>query len=224
MHLQNKVVCFLGDSITEGVGVEDRENNRYDNRLKKEYQLKMVYNYGISGTRLAHQNFPSEKPRYDLCFAGRSCDLEKSADIVVVYGGVNDYIHGDAPVGTLQDTTPATFCGGVDFLMRNLKECHPTAQVVFLTPAHCCFEDLVDEKPSPRPNKKADAKPLEWYVRVIEQKGKEYGIPVLNLFETLGINPNCQADRETYTVDGLHFNDLGHAVLAKRIGAFLEAL
>lgn len=31
MTLEGKIIDFLGDSITEGVGVEDCENNRYDN-------------------------------------------------------------------------------------------------------------------------------------------------------------------------------------------------
>ena len=86
MKLEGKIVDFLGDSITEGVGVKDCENNRYDNRIKKQCNLKVAYNYGISGTRIAHQRKPSEKPRYDLCFCGRAYDLIPKADVVVVYG------------------------------------------------------------------------------------------------------------------------------------------
>ena len=40
MTLEGKIIDFLGDSITEGVGVVDRENNRYDNVLKKTCNLK----------------------------------------------------------------------------------------------------------------------------------------------------------------------------------------
>lgn len=99
MELKGKIIDFLGDSITEGVGVRDIENNRYDNILKRKYGLKAVYNYGIGGTRYAHQSKPSLKPRHDLCFCGRAFNLNPDADIIVVYGGVNDYIHGDAPIG-----------------------------------------------------------------------------------------------------------------------------
>ncbi len=62
MVLYNKKVNFLGDSITEGSGVSDIENCRYDNRLKATYFLT-TNNYGIGGTRLAHQTACSEKPR-----------------------------------------------------------------------------------------------------------------------------------------------------------------
>ena len=117
MKLEGKRVAFLGDSITEGTGVTD-QNNRYDNVLKKICNLGATFNYGIGGSRLAHQMVPSEKPRYDLCFCGRAFNIDKSAEIIVVYGGVNDYIHGDAYIGKKGDTTPATFRGAVYYLMN----------------------------------------------------------------------------------------------------------
>lgn len=223
MDLSGKVINFLGDSITEGVGVADL-NNRYDNRLKVMLNLKETYNYGISGTRLAHQRIPSEKPRYDLCFCGRAYCLNKSADLIVVYGGVNDWIHGDAPFGEMSDATPVSFCGGVEFLMTFLKDEYPNTEIVFMTPAHAFYNGLSDKTASARPMKCADAKPLIEYVRVIVQKGKEHNIPVLNLYEKLGIDPNDEKQKSEFTADGLHFNDNGHAVLAEKLAEFLEAL
>ena len=130
MDIKGFKVNFLGDSITEGIGVEDQQTCRYDNIIAKTYQLSAVNNYSISGTRLAHQIHPSEKPRYDLCFCGRAYDMDESADMVIVYGGVNDYIHGDAPFGQIGDTTPATFCGGVYFLMKYLKETYTNKPII----------------------------------------------------------------------------------------------
>lgn len=224
MELKGKIIDFLGDSITEGVGVNDIENCRYDNLLHKRFELAAHYNYGIGGTRLAHQTEPSEKPRYDLCFCGRAYNLDRSADLIVVYGGVNDYIHGDAYFGSMEDRTPATFCGAVYFLMNLLKTEYPGKDIVFMTPAHMHFKGVSDSLVCPRPMKKPDAKPLQAYVDVIKARGEELGIPVLDLFEKLPIDPNNESDREKYTVDGLHFNDDGQAVLAKTLGDFLEAL
>ena len=99
MDIKGFTVNFLGDSITEGVGVTDIANCRYDNRLAAMCGLGKINNYGISGTRLAHQVRPSEKPRYDLCFCGRAYDMDPTADMVIVYGGVNDYIPGDKSPG-----------------------------------------------------------------------------------------------------------------------------
>lgn len=224
MELKGKVIDFLGDSITEGAGVSDIANNRYDNRLHKRFELAAHYNYGIGGTRIAHQSAPSENPRYDLCFCGRAYMLDRSADLIVVYGGVNDYIHGDAHFGTLEDKTPVTFCGGVYFLMSFLKSNYPNAKIVFMTPAHINFKGTSDREVSPRPMKKPDAKPLKAYVDVIKARGEELGVPVLDLFEKLPIDPNNEEDKAKYTVDGLHFNDDGQEILARVLGDFIEAL
>ena len=224
MELKGKIIDFLGDSITEGVGVTDRANCRYDNRLKVECELAATYNYGIGGTRLAHQMHPSAKPRHDLCFCGRAYDLNRDADIIVVYGGINDYLHGDAPFGKIGDTVNNTFCGAVYFLMNFLRENYKGKTVVFMTPAHCCYDGITDSKPSIRKNKLPDAKPTLAYVDVIKKTAKQFDIPVLDLYHGLGIDPNNEAERLEYTVDGLHFNDKGHGVIAAKLKAFLESL
>ncbi len=224
MKLEGLTVNFLGDSITEGSGVSNIAENRYDNRLKKAYGFKAANNYGIGGTRFAHQEKPSEKPRYDLCFCGRAYNMDPNADLVVVYGGVNDYIHGDAHFGTMDDRTPETFCGAVYFLMETLKTLYPGKPIVFMTPAHCNFKGTSDKEVSPRPMKKPDAQPLVEYVKVVKARGAEFGIPVLDLFENLGIDPNNEEDKARYTEDGLHFNDDGQGILARVLGEFLTAL
>ena len=223
MELKGKIIDFLGDSITEGAGVSNLEN-RYDNRLAKMCDLKAVYNYGIGGTRIAHQISPTANPRQDLCFCGRAYDINRSADIVVVYGGVNDYLHGDAPFGEEGDTTPATFCGGVYFLMNFLKTKFQGKTVVFMTPAHCFYKEVSDKDVSPRPMKHPSSKPLCYYVEVIKETGKKLGIPVLDLMENLGIDPNDPEQKAALTVDGLHFNDAGHEYIAKALEKFLKAL
>ena len=223
MVLKDKAIAFLGDSITQGVGVEDLAN-RYDNVLKRACQLRATYNYGISGTRIAHQSVPSVIPRYDLCFCGRAYDLSRDADVIVVYGGVNDYLHGNAPFGQFGDTTPATFCGGVWFLMNLLKTEFSDKTVVFMTPARLCYSGMNGEKPSTNPNKQPDAQPLSGYIEIIKKTAATFGIPALDLYENLGIDPSQPDQREQYTADGLHFNDAGHAVIAQRLKEFLENL
>ena len=225
MNIQGFKVNFLGDSITEGVGVTDTANCRYDNRLAAMCQLSAVNNYGVGGTRLAHQIRPSENPRFDLCFCGRAYIMDASADMVIVYGGVNDYIHGDAPFGEIGDTTPATFCGGVYFLMNFLRENYPQKPLVFMTPARCHFLGEVDDlKPSAHAPKQPDRKPLLPYVEVIQETAKKFDIPVLDLYHNLGLDPHDPQCCATYTTDGLHFNDAAHAIIAQRLKDFIDSL
>lgn len=225
MNINGFKVNFLGDSITEGTGVTDPANCRYDNRLAAMCQLSAVNNYGIGGTRLAHQIHPSDKPRYDLCFCGRAYNMDPTADMVVVYGGVNDYIHGDAPFGEIGDTTPATFCGGVYFLMSFLRENYGNRPLIFITPARSFFRKEVDDRlASTHARKTVVGKPLINYVDAIIQTAKKFDIPVLDLYRNLGIDPHDPQCYDTYTEDGLHFNDAGHGVIAQRLKDFIESL
>ena len=58
MDIRGKKINFLGDSITEGCGVANKENI-FHARLAKEYGLAAARNYGIGGTRIAPQHKPS---------------------------------------------------------------------------------------------------------------------------------------------------------------------
>ena len=226
MNTQGFCVNFLGDSITEGTGVTDIANYRYDNRLAAMCGLEKVNNYGIGGTRLAHQIHPSEKPRYDLCFCGRAYDMDTAADMVIVYGGVNDYIHGDAPFGKMGDTTPATYCGGVYFLMKYIRETYGNKPIIFMTPARCYLRggEVDDLLPSAHAKKTTPGKELLAYVTVIQETAKQFDIAVLDLYRDLGLDPHDPQCYKTYTVDGLHFNDAGHGVIAQKLKEFIESL
>lgn len=220
MILAGKTIDFLGDSITEGAGVQDIPNNRYDNILKRTCNLQAVYNYGIGGTRIAHQHNPSEFARQDLDFCARSYDMCRDADIIIVYGGTNDYGHGDAPFGEVGDSTRETFCGSVDYLLRALKRNYPQAQIVILTPAR----RKGDLAPSEHIRKSIQGYPLLDYVCAIKEIAKSNELPVLDLYHKLPINPNESDDLQKYTTDGLHLNDEGHKLLAETIKNFLESL
>ncbi len=223
MELKGKIIAFLGDSITEGATLHDAAN-RYDNALARRCGLERVYNMGVGGTRLAHQRVPSDKPRHDLCFCGRAYDIPEDAQVIVVYGGINDYRHGDAPIGRMGDSTPATFCGAVAFLMALLKTQHPQATVVFLTPQKCVREGDDYLHPSTNPHKLGDAQPEKYYCDVIVQTAQRFQIPVLNLYERLPVDPMDPASREKYTSDGVHLNDAGHLLLSRLLEDFLRSL
>ena len=220
MDMKGKRVAFLGDSITEGTGVADR-SLRYDNRLKAMWGLSETYSDGIGGSRIAHQWKPSEKPRYDLCFCGRAYNIPVDVDAVVVFGGTNDYGHGDAPFGELADTTPATYCGAVRFLMSFLRERYPEKPIVFLAPARRNGDESVY---TPHQAGNPHARELLAYVDVIKTVAKEYDVAVLDLYHELGINPNLEEDRARYAPDGLHFNDAGHGLIAEKVAALFAAL
>ena len=60
MELKGKKIAFLGDSITYGVGASCAETS-YVGAFAKESGAQ-VFNFGVSGTRIARQTTPSPPP------------------------------------------------------------------------------------------------------------------------------------------------------------------
>lgn len=219
MDLKDKTALFLGDSITEGVGTSC-ETNRYYNVLKRKYGLKNVVGYGVGGTRIALQQKPSVEKLYDLYFSMRADKMQEKADIVVVFGGTNDYGHGDAPLGEFSDRTPHTFYGACHELFQKLIEKYPESIIAIATPLHRVNE----MNPKGEGHKESDVAPLYVYVDIIKEVARYYSLPVCDLYANSGLQPDISVIKEKYIPDGLHPNDKGNEIIADRLGEFLKSL
>ena len=217
MNIQNKKILFLGDSITEGFGPQDIENV-YWKRLERSCGCISV-GFGISGTRIARQQKPSPDPREDQYFRSRVAAMDEEADVVVIFGGTNDYGHGDAALGCFDDRTDDTFYGALHNLYSDLIAKYPTAQLVVMTPLHRLGENEAYNTWGLR-----SVGCLEDYVDIICEVAGYYGIPVLDLHRLSGLQPEVPQLKERYMPDGLHPNDAGHALIHSRLKGFLETL
>ena len=112
MQLKGKKIIFLGDSITEGVGVSSIDK-RYADVFANITEVESYMNYGISATRIARQQKIQDEYVDTHAFTERFEHMDEDADIVVVFGGTNDYGHGDAPFGMLGDRTNESYCGAL---------------------------------------------------------------------------------------------------------------
>lgn len=219
MDLKGKTVNFLGDSITEGVGAS-RPENRYTDVFARLYGAN-INNYGISATRIARQTFMTQERR-DRDFCLRMNEMDESADAVVVFGGTNDFGHGQAPLGTPQDRDPSTFYGACHTLMNGLLTRYCGKPIVILTPLHRDNED--DPNGDGAEYKLGNGAPLSEYRRILMEVAAYYALPVLDLYATSGIQPKNAVCRARLLPDGLHPSDEGHALIAKRIGELLKTL
>lgn len=217
MELKGKKIAFLGDSITQGVGVSCEENTFW-NMLGRRTGAE-VYGYGISGTRIADQQNPDPEVASDRYFASRVNEMIPDADIVVVFGGTNDYGHGDAPLGCMTDRRDDTFYGACHLLIQRLINRYPEAQLVFMTPLHRLEEERVDEACTVNSRRN-----LKRYVEIIREVAEFYGVVLVDLFATCQIQPGVPVSKEKYMPDGLHPNDAGHQLIANRLYSVLNAL
>ena len=218
MDLQGKRIAFLGDSITEGAGTSSIEHV-YWKVVEKETGAQ-CFGYGIGGTRIAPQRTKSAEEVWDKYFGSRVDEMIPDADVVVVFGGTNDFGHGDAALGHMEDRTLDTFYGSMHALMVQLIEKYPAAQLVVMTPLHRLSEDEDDyhETGSPRQGK------LIRYVDAVCEVAAYYGVPVVDLYRTCSIQPKVPVMMELYMPDGLHPNDAGNVLVAKRLLSVLKAL
>ena len=218
MKLKGSTINFLGDSITEGFSLENA-SERFTDLILQWEGLREARNYGLCGTRIARQQHPDPAgSSFDLDFCQRYPRMERPADAVVVFGGTNDYGHGDAPLGSFSDRTPDTFYGACHFLMNGLKSDYPDKPIVFITPLH----RLNEEDPRGDWGKAVPQGCLRVYRDIILETALYHAIPVLDLYAVSGINPENPVQRETLMPDGLHPNALGHQILARKIAAFLR--
>ncbi len=209
MELKGKTLNFLGDSITYGGGPF-----RFTDVIAQEQGAK-CNNYGICGTRIAKQIAPSWSAEMDRHYLTRVDEMEAPADAVLVFGGTNDFGHGDAPLGSITDRTEDTFYGALHLLAQALMTRYPTAIIAFLTPLHRLDEPLPGEPTDRRAT-------LSEYVQAIHEVAGWYGLPVLDLYISSGMQPQVEANRQAYMPDGLHPNEAGHRLLADQIVAFLK--
>ena len=216
MELKGKKINFLGDSITQGCGTD----YRFDEMIAEQTGA-ICRNYGIGGTRLANNFYVSANPEFDKYFASRIPDMDPDADVVVVFGGTNDFGHGDAQIGMMTDRTVDTFYGAVHRTIIDLEEKYPRAEIVFITPLHRLNED--DPRGDGVKPVGSNA-PLKLYVDIIREVCEYYSIPVLDLWKDSGLQPKIPVIQEIYMPDGLHPSRAGHEIIASRLIGLLKTL
>ena len=208
MQLENLKITFLGDSITQGSGTT-AEDKIFHQIIKRDYNLAEAYKCGIGGTRIAKQT-SSSFHIHDLYFSLRVDILPLETDVVVIFGGTNDFGHGDAKMGTIDSTDIYTFYGALNDLISKIKDKNKNAKIVFLTPLRRVSENM--------PN--INGLILADYVNAIINVANKYNLPCIDLF-----NSNIFDPFDTEVVpDGLHPNTEGYKVIAEKISAFIKAM
>lgn len=219
MELKGKKMVFLGDSITQGYGPSSIEHV-YWNVIGKRTGAE-VLGFGVGGTRIAPQRTPTvERPWEDETFGERADKMPADADVVVVFGGTNDFGHGDAAFGKFTDRTGDTFCGAFHLLLQKLINKYPAAKIVVMTPTHRLSEDedVYNELGVRRMGK------LVRYVDAEKEIAGFYGLPCVDLFRECPMQPKMEVMRQRFMPDGLHPNDAGNELIANCLLKVLREL
>ena len=208
MELKNKKILILGDSITEGACASKPELC-FVELLKSKYNLNCI-NYGVGGTRIARQLNPSWPALFDYDYNMRLEVMKKDADIVIVFGGTNDFGHGDA---SFSGEGYYSFTGALNILFDNLKKKYPKQTIVIITPLQRSDQE-----------KSLCGHPLVDYASLIKKEALNRNYNILDLYNDIDFKVGTEAFKNNIFTDGLHPNDNGHELIAKKIYNYLKEL
>ena len=120
----------FGNSITYGFGVGGNDQ-AYPARVARVSSLR-ANNYGESGRVVAIGASGATVPDV-RSFCNYYTSLPSNANLVTVFGGVNDFLLG-VPLGSSSSTDKSTFYGALNVLADGLKSKYPSKRITFFTP------------------------------------------------------------------------------------------
>jgi len=222
--VSRKKAIFLGDSITMGYGLED-QTKRYSSIFCKMADCEEI-NYGITGTLIARAGVSVPD---NAAFIDRYEKMQEG-DLVVIFGGANDYWWSDTPIGDENSKDAANFHCALRYLCQGLKTKYSGIPVMFVIPYQhrgygnfyggrdfmdACFHDTNAQNYL--------GNTLKTYCDLIRSICSRYDIPALDLFYNSGMDiPGSDEDAAKYTLDGCHPSAEGHNLLAQKLYDFVQ--
>lgn len=202
-------INILGDSITFGLYAEPLENS-FVNLLAKSFNAE-IRNYGVCGMRMTlRPKEYADAPHDFFCFKNKVDEMNHDANLMLVFGGTNDYGPTNCPLGKLGDDTVHTVYGGIECLIKELLKHYKKEQITFISPLYREDENMEAGSGS------SYRGPLSKIRIAIQEECKKYNIYYLDIKDKIG-----KAEGNPLFEDGLHPNNEGHALIAKTLEEFL---
>ena len=149
--LAGKILVTIGDSITYGADMDMESNGLIENPGPNEGKYKsygwqiaqrnnmIFYQKGISGSTMQGAVNPNGTDKGDISkkngFSkenGRYTQLPEDIDFLTIMFGWNDAAYGT--LGTINDTTNETYCGGFNVVLPYLIHKYPYTTIVLIVP------------------------------------------------------------------------------------------
>ena len=210
MLLRGKKIAVIGDSITEGVGASS-ENKKFTEVLADEIGAT-VYNYGIGGTGFGVSS-KTGGVFVDRCRAipnGADCP-----DVIIVFGGTNDFSQSVFDIGNDGECGSFSVIGEMREAFSALMKRCPYSLIVAISPMHRKTEKICNY---------TSGYDLDSVYHALKSTCEKMSVPMLDLYEGGSAYTGIEEQNRKYFTDGLHPNDDGHRLIARRIIGFLSML
>lgn len=204
-----KVVC-LGDGLTYGSGGSDKKEGgkiSYCDYISHVLDCE-VLNMGINGTTVG--NYYN-----DYSFINRVSDIPNDADVIIIFGGTNDYLL-QGEYGEFGDTkTPNTYCYDFKLLIDKINEENKDAEIFLVT-------TYKNDKELYYTNDEKHEKTFEEYMNFQFALAENYeNVNVIDFYNTGILNTTISEVNKDFTSDGFLINDKGSKIIGDHIVANL---
>ena len=178
---QGKTITVVGDSISTGGWVGSLGSRTG----------ATINNLSVSGTKLTTGITPKVQ------------EMTGESDLIIIFGGTNDYWHKGTQIGTIDSTNSSTYYGALNTILTTLKTNYADSEYLFIFP----YDQTFSGDPS----------------------STDYGYGSLDDFRSAFIEfctknkvnyidlGTTEFDCTQHTGDGVHPNAAGHNIITKEV-------
>lgn len=141
-------------------------------------------------------------------------------DFITILYGTNDFMGGVA-IGEDSGMNTFQFKGALRHSIETILTAYPKIRIVLLTPIYRFWTDDGVVTDSDSREREGDGVKLTDFVDAVISVGKEYKLPVFNMYNSLGIN---KINRTTFLKDGVHPSEAGLERIGESIAARLISI
>ena len=185
---EGKTISIVGDSISAG---------SYPSMLGT-ISGAIIDNNAVSGSLLVNKG---------KTMISQLSEISDDADLIIVFGGTNDYWHKSVQIGELSSTDSTTFLGALDYYLSYLETNHPDAEYLFVFPADQTFG--------------GDSSDTDFGYGTLG----DFRDAFIEFCTARGVNHldlgTSEYDCSVHSGDGVHPNTAGHQVIAEAIYEYI---
>lgn len=241
-----KSVLFIGDSISH--------DSTWISMLKSMCDFNVVFDRTVGGSLMSRMSGHTLSFCERVAASGNNDPTANTAgmpgagmniDLVVVWGGVNDWAYENTFGSILDGLTIDTYCGALKYLMKNLKNMYPAAKIVFVNNYRVCAPSggstSWSEVTYATPDNDNTAMNIvtknghtfDDYRKALYDMASYMGVSVIDMLNA-GFSFTNTVDRNLYSYerdysgimlhDGIHPNTAGDALIAKHMYVELQKI
>lgn len=196
----------IGDSITRSYNT-----TKWTGIVNEMENLNSMQNLGIAGATYAVRGGREDS-------AVDKIDVVKG-DLILIAYGINDF-HSNVRLGEFNSDDTGSFYGALEYVYSTVITNNPAARILVITPMK---QHGYNEAPDSYTKNKQGLLQVD-YINAIKEVAGKYSLPVIDLFNNAGMSPFNEAQASQYFRDGLHPNQAGEYVYARKVVEAINSL